>query len=683
MKKIISILLTLCLIFSITPLVFSSEIQNSTETMLKQIKERIGDTSKYEDFNSSCSEYDGKTTYDFYWSTRKNDRYESFSLSCDSSGIITSYYKSYSAYNDKPSINKIPTDEALKKATELVKNLNPSIADKLYLEHSNNSYELFSNGFSFRIIRKENGIPVKNQGGQITVNENADEIVNFYISYDPDISFLPAENLINKDEAIKSYTENLGLTAEYRSNYKDKELTIVPCYVEKDSNYNKYINAQTGEIYELNFEDSLRKEESTNDSAAGAENLTSSMLSDAEIKELDQMENLLDKNEIISILKKTSLIAPPSGYEISNFSTYKNSYDNKYSSRISYRKEDKNGYFGNISYNIDAETGDINSYSFSEYNNNESKITINKQRAYDLLNNAVKSLGKKVVEEYTETDFYYPETKNNYENTANITLTREVNGLLYRNDYISASINLQNGKLIRFNKSYTDKEFPSVDNLISKDVATETLFKNIDYDICYIINGKTATPVYMFSDKKPIIIDSINNVMLNYSLEEEKEQTKEYSDINNHYAKDIINRLLEYNIGFEGDEFKPDTNIIQKDFISFLTSVFFQENNLYDDILYKRAVQNEIIKEDEINPDSYVTRGDAAKFIIRALGLSMVADLENIYSPVFNDVTENIGSVNILYGLGLIKGDGKGNYNPKTPITRAETAVIIYNYLTK
>ena len=94
-------------------------------------------------------------------------------------------------------------------------------------------------------------------------------------------------------------------------------------------------------------------------------------------------------------------------------------------------------------------------------------------------------------------------------------------------------------------------------------------------------------------------------------------------------------------------------------------------------------MQNELIKEDEISPDSYVTRSDAAKFIIRALGLSMVADLENIYSPVFNDITENIGSVNILYGLGLIKGDGKGNYNPKTPITRAETAVIIYNYLTK
>ena len=396
------------------------------------------------------------------------------------------------------------------------------------------------------------------------------------------------------------------------------------------------------------------------------------------------MENLLNKNEIISILKKTKLIAPLSGYEISNFSTYKNSYDNKYNSRISYKKEDKNGYYGSISYNIDAETGDINSYNFSEHKNSKDRITINEQRAYDLLNNAVKTLGEKIIKEYIETDFYYPETKNNYGNTGNITLTREINGLLYRNDYISASIDLQNGKLIGYNKSYTEKDFPPVDSLISKDVATETLFNNIDYDIYYIISGKTATPVYMFSDKKPVIIDGIKNVMLNYLLEEEKEQIKKYNDIENHYAKDIINRLLEYNIGFEGENFMPDTNITQKDFISFITSVLLEGNNLYDNnTIYKKAIQNEIIKEDEINPDSYVTRSDAAKFITRALGLSIVAELKNIYVPIFNDVTENIGAVNILYGLGLIKGDGEGNYNPKTPITRAETAVIIYNYLTK
>lgn len=683
MKKVLSIILVFCFIFTACPIAFSSEIQSSTETMLKQIKERIGDTSKYEEFNSSCNEYDGKTTYDFYWNTRKNDKYESLSISCNEIGIITSYYKSYSVYNNKPSINKISTDEALEKTSELVKKLNPSISDKLFLEQGNSSSELYSNGFNFRILRKENGIPVKNQGGQITVNENADEIVNFYISYDSDISFIPAENLISKDEAIKSYTDKLGLTAEYMSNYKDKTLTIIPCYVEKNTNHNKYINALTGEVYELTFEDGLRKEESANDSAVGGANLTYAALSDAEIKELDQMENLLDKSEALAIIKKNNLIAPPSGYEISNFSTYKDSYYNNYNSRITYRKENKNGYYGNISYNIDAETGDINSYNFSEYKENSNKTTINKQRAYDLLTNAVNSLGGKIAEEYVETDFYYPEKTNNYENTANITLTREVSGLLYRNDYISASINLQNGKLIRYNKNYTDKVFPSIDNLISKESATDTLFKNINYDIHYIIKDKTATPVYMFDDRKPMIIDGINDVMLNYSLEEEKDKIKKYIDIENHYAKEIINRLSEYNIGFDGNEFKPDTNIIQKDFISFINSVFYREENLYDDILYKRAMQNELIKEDEISPDSYVTRSDAAKFIIRALGLSMVAELDEIYAPVFNDVTENTGSVNILYGLGLIKGDGKGNYNPNAPITRAETAVIIYNYLTK
>ena len=91
--------------------------------------------------------------------------------------------------------------------------------------------------------------------------------------------------------------------------------------------------------------------------------------------------------------------------------------------------------------------------------------------------------------------------------------------------------------------------------------------------------------------------------------------------------------------------------------------------------VYRNSTQNSIISEDE--------REEAAVYMIRAIGAENYAKYNDIYVTPFNDVTENKGYIALLSAMGVLSGDGNGNFNPNREMTRAESIIMIYNYLTR
>ena len=65
------------------------------------------------------------------------------------------------------------------------------------------------------------------------------------------------------------------------------------------------------------------------------------------------------------------------------------------------------------------------------------------------------------------------------------------------------------------------------------------------------------------------------------------------------------------------------------------------------------------------------------------MGIDKYASIKGIYVSPFNDVTEYVGHIAILNGLGIVSGDGNGNFNPNGILKRADAMILIYNYLTK
>lgn len=695
MKKIVSILLLFTMICS--SVVFAAENTTSEEMqkVLVSVKERIGDTSAFDKFESSTVSSEDGNTYIFYWSSRDKQNYSSINVECDENGIITryNYYDDSLDIDSKASVNKMSSDEAMEKASSLVLGLNPSIADKIELVNNNKTENLYANDYTFTLKHMENGVEVYGDGGSVTVDINAEKIKNYRLTYTDDVNYENIENVISTDEAKAAYSEKLGLELGYESVYdENRELKIVPVYTEKKTNTNKYINALTGDIYE--YDPYSEKYATANSGSGGGSALDAAReeaaLSEAELEELQNVEGLLTKDEIIQLLSENEYLPLPSDYSFSDLRISKDYYDDeKRLARISFEKGES---YGSLSYTVDAKDGDITNYYLYEDFNRESEIQLDKDEAYTLLKSAIEGLSGELFGEFGKEDYNYPEKSEDdayTPSTATLVYTRMVNGIPYYSDTVSASVNIYTGKITAYYIQYTENaDFPSIDSEIGYENAINALFDELDYDLYYMINDTNATPVYILSRDKSITIDALSGKFLNYSLEEYTPEFSGYDDLENHYAKDEIEKLAEYGIYFEGSSFLPDSEITQKDFIYMLNCCFgFSNpeprpiNSLNSSSEYESAIRNGIILEDEVNPDAGVSREDAAKFIIRAMGYEEVANLSGIYNTPFTDVTEYIGQISILNAMNIISGKGDGTFEPKTLLTRADAAIIIYNYL--
>lgn len=96
------------------------------------------------------------------------------------------------------------------------------------------------------------------------------------------------------------------------------------------------------------------------------------------------------------------------------------------------------------------------------------------------------------------------------------------------------------------------------------------------------------------------------------------------------------------------------------------------------------AIEKEILLEEELedfNPNTPAKRVDIAKYIIRALGETEEA-LDNMDADLdfkdSKDIPEDsVGYVYMVSKLKIMIGDKNNKFNPNTPVTRAEMAVLL------
>ncbi|MBR4173556.1 MAG: S-layer homology domain-containing protein, partial [Clostridia bacterium] len=238
---------------------------------------------------------------------------------------------------------------------------------------------------------------------------------------------------------------------------------------------------------------------------------------------------------------------------------------------------------------------------------------------------------------------------------------------------------------LRYKKDIT---FPSKEGVISKKDAIESAFDALGFELGYAIDleNKTALPVFYIGENAEVSNFTMNpftGKITDYDGEDMKKTgIISYSDIENHYGRDIFLKLAEYGIGFEESTLRPDEPITQADYFVLLNKAF----GYYDadiDSLYKEIISNGTISADERADDSALTRENAAIFMVREMGAERYAKHNDMFVPPFDDVTENKGYIAILKAEKVINGDGSGNFHPKNTVTRGEALIMIYNYFTK
>jgi len=682
----------------------SKEKEKNLQAALTKVKQRVDIPEEYTVFNYSTNTYLAEDSYNFVWSDSSGNSIV-INIAND---IITNYYTYGSNYgynySGKASFAKLSNAELLKKAEAIAKQLNPSIFDdqKIQLGY----ISLIGNTVSFGITREENGINVSGNSGSIEINKDTGELISYYISWWDNAEFADPSAAKTEKEIQECYKKLNTLTPKYQIVH-DYEADTDKVFLAYSPDFTSEIDAFTGEkstiwddyseaMYTDNYNSGVGGDQVTEDSvdeeASADKGVT---FTDAEKKAIEQNENLLTQKEIIAVIKADKYINLTSDY-ILNSATLNEDYSDKgnFIWSLSYNVNTKTEY-KYLYVQLNAETGKI--LNFNKYNGTygdpKEKKSLNVTKANKIASEVLAYYIPDISAEYkankSNTD-KSATTKKYTEEERYLGYTRYVNDIEVANDYISVSVNSDN-EVMSFDYKYSDVKFPSSD-MISIDSAYTMLFKQADFSLYYdgftTLDGKDKT--YLIYSMDYFYMNAKNGKLIDYNGNEITNAVDEsgYTDISGHWAEKYINKLNDYGLTLssDGGKFNPDNAITEEEFEQLLSQIFNNYSTYYNnyEVIEEYADGEKAAAKTEDVKKTSITKAQAAKMFVIAMGGSDYAELKGIYKVPFKDVLssrEDIGYIAIAYANNFAYVDSKGNFNPDSKVTRGMAMYLIYRYL--
>lgn len=167
-----------------------------------------------------------------------------------------------------------------------------------------------------------------------------------------------------------------------------------------------------------------------------------------------------------------------------------------------------------------------------------------------------------------------------------------------------------------------------------------------------------------------------------------------FSDTENHWAKDTINKAKEMNIinGYENDMFMPDNNMTRAELVSVVNRLLCLESEsdkyipdvtrqdwFHSEI--RKAIAVGIIQGDDqglVHPNDYVTREQAILIFSRAFNIKANNVTENTSYSDDSEISDWSRSEMITFiSKNYINGYSDNTLKPKGNITRAEVLTIL------
>jgi len=665
------------------------------ENAIKKAKNVFNITDEYDKFEYNISSYSSNLEYYLRWydSTEKVGGLE---VTVDADGMIKGYYKyNYNVQREERALPKLSKEEGLEIANNFLKKVTPELVGKVMYEENNTAISVYDTVYYYNYYRIENGVPFYQNNVYITVDNMTGEVRSFNCYWNKNIKFDSKDGIIGLEEARKSYADKIGLKLVYKLEYtSDKGLTPYVVYTSLYSG--KSIDAKTGEP--VSFDNYIRYglgEVATKDAGSANNSPVEIELSPAELEAISKAKDIISKD----VAEKTArqILKISSEYKLNSINLY-SAWNDKdtFIWDMYFTNKDESS----ISVSIDAKNKEIR--SFYKYVPYEEKAEVKydrtelQKKAEEFIKMVQKDKFSQVelldVNESTVRPFDEEKPRQQY-----FTFIRKVGNAYLQGNGFDLTINAITGEVTSYNYNWYKGQLPSVDKAIGFDKAYDILFNKIGMELQYTIvsnyeqEEQNAKLVYAIKSDKPMNIDAFTGELL-YGLNRPyKDSTvSQYVDIEDSYAKTQIETLAKYGIALSGDKFNPKANIKQKEFLYLLLKAKAYYYDISDqdkdfiEKLYKYLINEKIVVEGEKSPESVVTKEEAAKFAIRALGYEKVANLKDIYKLSFKDANkispELVGHVALSTGLGILEPEGE-NLNPKANMTREQAAVVIYNLL--
>ncbi len=705
MKRIISILTLAALLFSLAfagPVSAAANPKTDLKQAIEIAKATFNIDSKNYDFNSNYSEApNGQKLWNLSWNANNPNGGNGINVTIDAdTGEIVnmSLWEPYTGPASR--IPKHAKSDALKAAEALAMKLQPEKFKQSRLYESTQDrvlrYNYYSDVYSFYFVRQINGIDYQDNGITVNVDKNTLKVKYFGVNWD-NSAFPDAKKALPKEQAIRIFEDKLGLELAYYYAYPQSQKDKKPILVYTFKNGSRPIDAFTGELLNNWYGGPMYDKEMMGRGGDAAANEVA--LTPQEQKVIDDAGSYISKEQAIESLKK--FVTVTDSYKLINANLFAGYMNENAAWNFGWDMADKEkNLYSYISGSVDAVTGEVRSFYISD-----NQMEFGKGETPKYTKEQCKEISDKFLAQFHPEKAKSSEYRDNVYDymgmpekpvSHNFNYIRKVNGVSAPFNSLNVTVNTRTGAVMGFNMNWNNMAFPEAKDVISLEQAYKILYTKSDLVLKYIkqydyrnYNDSTTRLAYLLNDFYGML-DARTGAQIDYNGDPVIE-TKEvaFSDIKGHAAESDIKLLVEMAILESTEEnFRPNDSMLQKDFIKLLMRaiqpvyypVYMTEKSSEYDNYYNQAIQQRIISEADKKPDAAVTRQEAAKMLVKALGVGFVADLSNIYTISFKDVAavqpSYKGYIAIASELGLIQA-ADGCINPVNPVTRGDAASML------
>ncbi len=719
LKKTAAFLLTVILLASAgAPALAAGESLNEKlEQVTLIVKETLGIDDRYTQFSGDLTEEGDYSYWELYWSSDA----ESLNVCADENGKVLRYYRYTDEepvydyyYGYAPVLPKTSADDALPAAQEFVEKVfgQAETASFNDFDFGHDTSDVDSYWFDGDVLLNGLKSPIS---FNVRVQASDMSVVRFYRSdcYTHYSGGVPsAAASVSADTASQLLAGTVRLRLQYvpDADGKTAVLRYLPVYT---GDY--IVDADTGELVDLNelYRDMY---DGKNPAGMGAEAAdTASSESGVGLSEVEQgtiaaLEGVYSKDELDDAVRAMTELGIDDGYTLQSVSYTMNRETEEVQGQLSYIKEitdedvlrdrfpevyadmefegERHPVYSYKYITADAMTGALETIYTYTNTGYEEKSVLDTE---GLRENAGAFLEKYFPDTYAAASVNEDDSS---PDDGSFIYSHTVNGILFPTNSAYISVNAYDGTIDSFSISWTDDvRFDSSDGLVSAADAMaayigcyETLLQYVqapleEDTLTYSYELKLA---YQYDCEYSVIgVDAkTGEAIVNDTGE--TAAPRAYDDLAGCYGKQQIETLAEYGIGFPGASFKPTAKLTQKDALFlFLSAVGYSSEDEED--IYRMAYNYNFLTEDEKDPDKLLSRAQLIKMLIGATEYAPAAELTDIFDCGFNDdyriPAEYYGYVAIAKGLGIVRGDLKGNFNPDNIVTCQDAAIILYNFM--
>lgn len=584
----------------------------------------------------------------------------------------------------------------------------------------NEQESLSAQSYSFQGNVELNGLPSP-MTVSVRVRLSDGAVTRFWRGDPSDYAGAPAEarTSTTAEKARELLKSTLSLRLEYVLDWDGEEgaekkavLRYLP-----NSTDAFYVDAATGELINLTeLRDKLNRQYEAGGSVANKNMAMDTgamapeeapVLTETELEGVAKLEGVLDKEGLDEKIRSWSELGLDK-YTLGAASYSVDRETGDVTAQVSYGKNTEEGICRRF-VTVDAKTGELLSmYGYDPYRTKQDGVKYLTAQAAQEKGEAF--LNRLWGEQLAKTEVYNAPDEDADTTVWNFTFAQKVNGYFFPGNSLSVRVSAVDGSIMGFSKGFDEEvAFDSADGLISEANAVDAWCNSFPVELGYmeipvaldmtkeyelLRNAgysyyNALKPGYAFGSRDGWYsgVDAKTGELVKSETAEPEKMT--YDDLEGHWAKEILEELARYNVGWMGGKAQPDKALTQLDYIALLSTAdgyrwdLSSEDNV--EALYAYAYRQGILTQEERQEDKALTRSEMVKMFLNSQGYGPVARLTGIFRCDFADA-DSIPEADLSYaalaqGLKLIDGDSQGNYAPTRSAVRCEAAAMLWRYL--